>query len=102
MPRPPLLHDITSERDACGVGFVAEPHGRPSRAIVDLLLAGLHGVRHRGATAADGRTGDGAGLLLPLAAPLVEEAGQGLAMVFLRGEGGREAVEAACRAEGIE
>ncbi|HEY4728665.1 MAG TPA: hypothetical protein VIJ32_10810, partial [Actinomycetes bacterium] len=54
------------ERDACGIGFVADVHGRASRAILDAALAGLERLRHRGAVAADARTGDGAGVLLPL------------------------------------
>src|SRR6266540_3913516 len=53
------------ERDACGIGFVADLHGRPSRAMVERALCGLERLRHRGAVAADARTGDGAGLLLP-------------------------------------
>jgi len=73
------------ERDACGIGFVADVHGRPSRAVLDAALGGLERLRHRGAVAADARTGDGAGVLLPLAegffgAPM----GQfGVAMAFL-------------------
>ena len=62
--RPPF--GPTQERDACGIGFVADSSGRASREIVDALLEGLHNVRHRGATAADRKTGDGAGVLLPL------------------------------------
>jgi glutamate synthase domain-containing protein 2/glutamate synthase domain-containing protein 1/glutamate synthase domain-containing protein 3 len=100
--RARLLHDPAAERDACGIGFVAEPAGRTSREIVDALLEGLAGVRHRGATAADGRTGDGAGLLLPLPDALLPAPGGGLAMVFVRDEAARETIEAACRAEGIE
>jgi glutamate synthase (ferredoxin) len=90
------------ERDACGIGFVAHLHGVASRAVPDALLEALRRVRHRGAVAADHRTGDGAGLLLPLPASLVPEPQLGLAMVFLRGAGGRRAVEEACLAEGIE
>ena len=100
--RPKLLHDPNAERDACGIGFVADSSGRASREIVDLLLAGLGGVRHRGATAADRRTGDGAGLLLPIPEALVPAAGGGLAMAFLRAAHAREAIESACAAEGIE
>jgi glutamate synthase domain-containing protein 2/glutamate synthase domain-containing protein 1/glutamate synthase domain-containing protein 3 len=100
--RAPLLHDPTAERDACGIGFVADPAGRPSREIAELLLAGLGGVRHRGATAADRKTGDGAGLLLPIPSSLVPSPRCGLAMVFLRDEAAREAIEAACAAEGLE
>jgi len=79
----------TQERDACGIGFVADASGRASREIVDALLEGLHNVRHRGATAADRKTGDGAGVLLPL-----PEGSAGTAMVFLRDEGARAAIEA--------
>jgi glutamate synthase (ferredoxin) len=98
----PMLHDPTAERDACGIGFVADPSGRPSREVVYALLEGLNGVRHRGATAADRRTGDGAGLLLPLVEALLPAPRCGLAMVFLREDRGREVLEAACRAEELE
>ena len=97
-----LLHDLTADRGACGIGFVADPDGGASREVVDLLLAGLGGVRHRGATAADRKTGDGAGVLLPLPSTLLPEPGCGLAMVFVRDEGAREAVEEGCRDEGLQ
>ncbi len=60
------LYDPRFDRDACGIGFVADLAGRPSRRIVEAALEGLRGVKHRGAVAADERSGDGAGLLLPL------------------------------------
>jgi glutamate synthase domain-containing protein 2/glutamate synthase domain-containing protein 1/glutamate synthase domain-containing protein 3 len=91
-----------AERDACGIGFLADLSGRPSRAVVDGLLEGLAHVRHRGAVAADGVSGDGAGLLLPIPRPLVPAAWCGLAQVFLRDEEARGAIERACLAEGIE
>ena len=59
-------------------------------------------MRHRGAVAADRSTGDGAGLLLPIAAALVPGPWCGLAMVFLRDESARAPIERACEAEGIE
>jgi len=96
------LHDQSVERDACGVGFVADRAGRPSRAVLDLVLAGLAGVDHRGAVAADGRTGDGAGVLVPIPAGLLPAPWCGLAMVFLRDESARGRIEDACRAEGLE
>ena len=91
------LYDPSTERDACGIGFVADADGRASREIVDLLLEGLRRVRHRGATAADRRTGDGAGLLLPIPDVAARTPGCGLAMVFLRDESARSALEEACR-----
>ncbi len=51
------------ERDACGVGFIATLERRPRRAVLDHALAALRNLAHRGAVSADGRTGDGAGVL---------------------------------------
>ena len=58
-------------------------------------------MRHRGAVAADRKTGDGAGVLLPIAPALVPGPWCGLAMVFLRDDAARAGIEAACEAEGI-
>ncbi|HKV30504.1 MAG TPA: glutamate synthase-related protein [Candidatus Dormibacteraeota bacterium] len=60
------MYDSRFEHDACGIGFVADAGGRASRGIVESALAALHRVRHRGALAADHRSGDGAGLLLAI------------------------------------
>ncbi len=90
------------ERDACGIGFVADSRGRASRQILDAALEGLANVRHRGAVAADRRTGDGAGVLLPIPAALVPGPWCGLAQVFLRDERARGKVEEACAREGLE
>jgi glutamate synthase (ferredoxin) len=96
------LFDRTAELDACGIGFVADVRGRASREVLDALLEGLRRVKHRGAVAADGKTGDGAGLLLPIPAALLPAPSSGLAMVFLRDESDRETIEAACAGEGLE
>jgi glutamate synthase (ferredoxin) len=95
------LYDPTRERDACGIGFVADARGRASRDVLDLALEALRRVRHRGAVAADRRTGDGAGLLLPLPPALLPAPWCGLGMVFLRDEAARERIESACEAEGL-
>ena len=76
--------------------------GRASRGILDAALEGLANVRHRGAVAADRRTGDGAGVLLPIPAALVPGPWCGLAQVFLRDERARALIEDACEREGIE
>ena len=72
-----IFHNPTAERDACSIGFVADAKGRPAREIVAALLEGLRWVEHRGATAADGKTGDGAGVLLPISPALVPSPGCG-------------------------
>jgi glutamate synthase domain-containing protein 2/glutamate synthase domain-containing protein 1/glutamate synthase domain-containing protein 3 len=89
------------ERDSCGIGFLADASGRASRTIVDGVLEGLTRMRHRGAVAADRRTGDGAGVLFPLPRALLPAPWCGLAMVFLRDPSARAAIEEACAAEGI-
>jgi len=57
-------YDPASERDACGVGLICAIDGRPRREVVDLAVKALKAVWHRGAVAADGRSGDGAGILV--------------------------------------
>jgi len=54
------------ERGGCGIGFVADQHGRSSHALLRLGLETLINMQHRGALDADARTGDGAGVLTPL------------------------------------
>lgn len=60
----PGLYSPAFERDSCGFGLVARLDDRPQRAIVDAALVALDRLTHRGAVAADGRSGDGCGLLL--------------------------------------
>ncbi|MGH9196699.1 MAG: glutamate synthase subunit alpha, partial [Acidimicrobiia bacterium] len=107
------------ERDACGIGFVANSEGIATRQITDLAIDALCRVRHRGAVAADAKTGDGAGLLLPIPGRFyaewlsstgsgetskIDSAFLGIAMPFVWDQTGshRTLIEAACRSEGID
>jgi glutamate synthase (NADPH/NADH) large chain len=56
-------YDPARERDACGVGFVADMHDRRSHAIVQQGLKILENIDHRGAVGADPTMGDGCGIL---------------------------------------
>jgi len=94
------LAPLSRELDACGIGFVADSRGRPSRGIVDAALRGLACVKHRGALAADARSSDGSGILLPVPASIFGP-GHGVASLFVRGEDPRPAVESALAAEGL-
>ena len=51
------------EHDACGVGFIAAIDGKPRREVVLRAIEALKSVWHRGAVDADGKTGDGAGVV---------------------------------------
>ena len=52
------------ERDACGVGFIADIHGRKTHKTLERAVEALCNLSHRGAVSADGLTGDGAGILI--------------------------------------
>ena len=53
---------IVKERDACGVGFLANMSGVSSHHVVKESLHALRCMEHRGACGADGISGDGSGL----------------------------------------
>ncbi len=54
---------FAQEKDACGVGFVARVDGTPSHDVLQMALEALGNHSHRGAQGADGKTGDGAGVM---------------------------------------
>ncbi|MBI3457197.1 MAG: glutamate synthase large subunit [Candidatus Rokubacteria bacterium] len=60
------LYDPRTERDACGTGFVADIAGHPSHRIIEQAIEAVINLTHRGAVSADGKTGDGAGILTQL------------------------------------
>ena len=58
-----FLYNPRHEHDSCGVGFVASTDGKQRREVVQGGIDALKAVWHRGAVDADGKTGDGAGIL---------------------------------------
>ncbi len=60
------LYSPALERDACGVGMICHLKGEPSHAVVSNALKILENLAHRGASGSDGKTGDGAGILMQL------------------------------------
>ncbi|RKY39002.1 MAG: hypothetical protein DRP75_03275 [Candidatus Omnitrophota bacterium] len=60
------LYDPNFEYASCGVGFVCHIKGKKSHKILQQALEVLRRLSHRGATGADPKTGDGAGVLLQL------------------------------------
>jgi len=58
------LYDASFEKDACGIGFVANLKGRKSHDIIDKALTMLEHMEHRGACGCESTTGDGAGILI--------------------------------------
>ena len=58
------LYDPRDERDACGFGLIAHLDDKPGAGLVKQALDALSRMAHRGGVAADGRSGDGCGLLM--------------------------------------
>ncbi|MEE8046776.1 MAG: glutamate synthase central domain-containing protein, partial [Dehalococcoidia bacterium] len=91
------------ERDACGVGMVANITGERSHEIIDQALEVLVNLGHRGAAGADPLTGDGAGITIQMpdafmrkvakeeGIELPDERRYGVAMCFLPVEDGLNA-----------
>ncbi|AXQ27178.1 glutamate synthase large subunit [Solimonas sp. K1W22B-7] len=52
------------ERDSCGFGLIVQMDDQPSHWVVETAIGALARMTHRGAIAADGKTGDGCGLLM--------------------------------------
>ncbi len=57
---------LTSSKDNCGFGLMADLKNRPSHGNLEDAITSLERMMHRGAVAADGKTGDGSGLLLSM------------------------------------
>jgi len=97
------MYDPAREHDNCGVGFVVRLDGEARHEIVVKGIEALTNMLHRGASGADKRTGDGAGLMLQiphefLAAEgasrhlaLPEPGSYGVGMFFLPGAAGARA-----------
>lgn len=85
------LYDPRDGRDSCGVGLVASIGGERSHRTVETALRVLENMAHRGAENGDGRTGDGAGILVQvphrfiasLGIPVPEPGRYGTGLVFL-------------------
>jgi glutamate synthase (ferredoxin) len=71
----PSLIDERFDHDSCGVGFVAAVDASPSHLILEQALTALSRLAHRGATAADGKSSDGVGVMTAIPRSLLVKAG---------------------------
>ena len=58
------LYHPSFERDACGIGFVANIKGHKSHQNISDALTVLENMEHRGACGCENNTGDGAGIMI--------------------------------------
>jgi len=97
---------FTSFKDNCGFGLLASIDNTPSHRNLEDAITSLSRMMHRGAIAADGKTGDGSGLLLSLPKSFfAQEAAEenvclpetyAVAMVFSKNENDFEVIRRIC------
>mmetsp|Transcript_6036 Transcript_6036/g.6809 ORF Transcript_6036/g.6809 Transcript_6036/m.6809 type:complete len:1700 (+) Transcript_6036:61-5160(+) len=94
---------LTKERDACGVGFIANTNSGEygSHKVIQQGLSALTCMEHRGACGGDGVSGDGAGVMTEIPWNLIDEyrsescGKPGVGQIFLpRDKSRRDAVKA--------
>ena len=95
------LYDPSFEHDNCGIGAVINIKGIKSTGCVDNALKIVETLEHRAGKDADGKTGDGVGILLQISHSyfsslydLPEERGYGIGMFFMPREGAEKSVHA--------
>mgnify|MGYP003145786846 FL=1 len=105
-------------RDNCGFGLIAHMKGEASHKLLQTAIESLTCMTHRGGIAADGKTGDGCGLLLQSPKAFLNKAAEAafgkkpgdlfaVGQVFLapeeaRAAAGRAAVEQRLTEQGLE
>ena len=68
------LYDPAFEHDACGIGAVVDIKGRQSHETVDSALKIVEKLEHRAGKDAEGKTGDGVGILLQISHQFFQKA----------------------------
>ena len=93
-------------KDNCGFGVIADIKGRPTHKMVNDALTALERMMHRGAIAADGKSGDGSGLLFSMPKDFFRKVASehhidlpenfGVGVIFLKDENHKNVVEEYC------
>jgi len=97
---------FTSFKDNCGFGLLASIDNTPSHRNLEDAVTSLSRMMHRGAVAADGKTGDGSGLLLSIPRKFFEKSAKkegitlpdtyAVAMVFSKNEKDFDVIKEVC------
>ncbi|BES69951.1 glutamate synthase large subunit [Marinobacter nanhaiticus D15-8W] len=112
------LYHPSEFRDNCGFGLIAHMKGQVSHKLLQTAIESLTCMTHRGGIAADGKTGDGCGLLLQKPDTFLRKAAQqsfgkklsdlyGVGMIFLdqdekKAERGRKTLEKHLVEQGLQ
>lgn len=76
------LYRSSFEHDACGIGAVVNIDGKKTHKAVEDALNILINLEHRGGTGADGKTGDGSGILFQIPHRFFKEEVQKLGVIL--------------------
>jgi glutamate synthase (NADPH/NADH) large chain len=97
---------FTSFKDNCGFGLLASIDNTPSHRNLEDAVTSLSRMMHRGAVAADGKTGDGSGLLLSIPRKFFKKSAKkegitlpdtyAVAMVFSKNEKDFDVIKEVC------
>ncbi|BCD67799.1 glutamate synthase large subunit [Nitratiruptor sp. YY09-18] len=97
---------LTSYKDNCGFGLLASIENKPSHQNVEDAITSLERMMHRGAIAADGKSGDGSGLLFSMPHKFFKKVAEqdgfvlpdlyAVAMVFYKDEKNLEVIKEYC------
>ncbi len=100
------LDKLTSFKDNCGFGLVAHLKNKQTHQNLEDAITALERMMHRGAVAADGKSGDGSGLLLSIPDDFMRKVAMqngvdlpklyAVAMVFSKGEAQLETFKYYC------
>lgn len=80
--QPKGLYQPHEFKDNCGFGLIAHMQGKQSHHLVETAIHSLSCMTHRGGIAADGKTGDGCGLLLAMPKQFFREEAKKLGAVL--------------------
>ncbi len=93
-------------KDNCGFGVIADIKGRPTHKMAEDAVKALERMMHRGAIAADGKSGDGSGLLFSMPKKFFKKTAKengydlpeqfGIGAIFLKNEDNKKIVEEYC------
>ena len=102
-----MFDRLTSFKDNCGCGLMANCNNVPTRQMTLDALEALSRMIHRGAIAADGKSGDGSGMLFSMPHRFMEKIAEingfdlpekyAVAMLFIKSDEHREAFNEVCK-----
>jgi len=111
------IYQPSFERENCGFGLIAHMDGASSHWVIETAIESLARLTHRGAISADGKTGDGCGLLIQKPDSLLREVAKeqqielddnyGVGVVFFsqnkqHADFARQAIEQSLEKEGLK